>query len=128
MLTSRSNTSRPRSFTPTALLGSDFSCDEPVTIRLRFEVRKPTVSPVLTFSLQNLDGTLVLFSDVRDSDDGVDERLGVGLHTFEITIPPRLLAPTTYLLTISAVHCNSRAGSNTGRPVVNSRFATFRVV
>jgi lipopolysaccharide transport system ATP-binding protein len=82
--------------------GSDFSCDEPVTIKLQFEVRKPTVSPVLTLSLQNLDGTLVLVSDVRDSNDGVDQRLSVGLHTFEITIPARLLAPTTYLLSISS--------------------------
>ena len=29
--------------------------------------------------------------------------LVVGLHTFEITIPPRLLAPTTYLLTVTSV-------------------------
>ena len=30
------------------------------------------------------------------------ERLDVGLHTFEIQIPPRLLAPTTYLLTVGS--------------------------
>ena len=74
-----------------------------MTIRLRFEIREPLPSLFLTFFLQNLDGTRVLFSDVRDTDESVHERLGVGLHTFEITIPPRLLAPTTYLLTISSV-------------------------
>jgi lipopolysaccharide transport system ATP-binding protein len=84
-------------------LGSDFSCDEHVTIRLRYEIREPIPSMFMTFSLQNLDGTRVLFSDVRDIDPSIPERLGVGLHTFEIKIPPRLLAPTTYVLTISSI-------------------------
>jgi lipopolysaccharide transport system ATP-binding protein len=83
-------------------LGSEFSCDEPVTIRLRFEIREFIPSLFLTFLLQNLDGTQVLFSDVRDTDESIPDRLRVGLHTFEITIPPRLLAPTTYLVTVSS--------------------------
>jgi len=83
--------------------GSEFSCDEPVVIRLQFEVREPTSSLFLTLFLQNLDGTRVLFSDVRDIDPSVPERLGVGLHTFEIEVPSRLLAPTTYLLTVSCI-------------------------
>ena len=83
-------------------LGSEFSCDEPVTIRLRFEIRESGPSLFLTFLLQNLDGTQVLFSDIRDTDESISERLRVGIHTFEITIPPRLLAPTTYVLTVSS--------------------------
>jgi lipopolysaccharide transport system ATP-binding protein len=83
-------------------LGSDFSCDEPVIIRLQFEIREPVPSLFLTFSLQNLDGTQVLFSDIRDMDPSVSEHLDVGQHTFEITVPARLLAATTYLLTIDA--------------------------
>jgi len=51
------------------------------------EVREPVPSIFLTLILQNLDGTRVLFSDVRDTDPSVPERLGVGPHTFEITIP-----------------------------------------
>lgn len=96
-------------------LSSDFSCDEPVTIRLRFEMRKPSVSPVLTLTLLNLDGTRVLVSDLRDADEGIDERLTVGMHTFEITIPPRLLAPTTYLLSVSAGITFSGAFRKSGR-------------
>ena len=84
-------------------LGSDFSCDEPVTIRLKFEIKEPTPDVFLAISIHNLDGTQVLFSDVRDMDPAVTDRLGVGLHTFEISIPPRLLAPTTYVLTITSV-------------------------
>ena len=55
----------------------------------------------VSFSIQNLEGTRVLSSDIRDTDPAANERLGVGLHTFEITIPPRLLAPATYVVTIS---------------------------
>jgi lipopolysaccharide transport system ATP-binding protein len=83
-------------------LGSDFSCDEPVTICLQFEVREPIPDLLLTLYLQNLDGTQVLYSDIRDTDPSASDRLGVGLHTFEITIPPRLLAPTTYFLSIGS--------------------------
>jgi lipopolysaccharide transport system ATP-binding protein len=56
----------------------------------------------LTFYLQNLEGTRVLFSDIRDTDPSASDRLSVGLHTFEIKIPPRLLASTTYLLTVGS--------------------------
>ena len=38
-------------------LGSDFSCDEPVTIRLCFEVREPQPGICLSFNIQNLEGT-----------------------------------------------------------------------
>jgi homopolymeric O-antigen transport system ATP-binding protein len=84
-------------------LRSDFSCDEPVTIRLRFEIRRPVYNLSLSFYIQNLDGTRVIFSDIRDRDPSVTGRLSVGVHTFEVTIPPRLLAPTTYLLSVSSL-------------------------
>lgn len=83
-------------------LGSDFSCDEAVTIRLRYAVKTPVTGIFLTFYLQNLEGIRVLFSDIRDTDPSVTERLGVGLHSFEIKIPPRLLAPAIYLLTVGS--------------------------
>jgi lipopolysaccharide transport system ATP-binding protein len=84
-------------------LGSDFGCDEAVTIRLRFEMKEAVPSVFLAISIHNLDGTQVIFSDVRDLDPAVTDRLSVGLHTFEISIPPRLLAPATYLLTVTSV-------------------------
>jgi lipopolysaccharide transport system ATP-binding protein len=84
-------------------LGTDFSCDEAVTIRLRFEIRRPVPGTFLTLIVRNLEGVCTLFSDMRDIDHSVVERLGVGRHTFEITIPPRLLASTTYLVSINLV-------------------------
>jgi lipopolysaccharide transport system ATP-binding protein len=81
---------------------SDFGCDEPVTIRLTYEVRQIVAGTYLTLYLQNMEGTRVLFSDIRDTNPAIDEQLGIGVHTFVVTIPARLLAPTTYLLTIGS--------------------------
>jgi lipopolysaccharide transport system ATP-binding protein len=83
-------------------LGSDFSCDEPITIRLTYEVRQPVAGTYLTLYLQNMEGTRVLFSDIRDTTPDAGERLQAGTHSFNVVIPPRLLAPTTYLLTIGS--------------------------
>ena len=82
--------------------GSDFSCDETVTIRMSYDVRNAATDTHLTFYLQNLEGTRVLFSDFRDVDPTISERMEVGRHTFDVKIPPRLLAPTTYLLTVGS--------------------------
>ena len=58
--------------------GSEFSCDEPVTIRLHFEVRKSTPGTVVTFHIQNLEGVPVLFSDIRDTDPSVTDSAWLG--------------------------------------------------
>jgi len=85
--------------------GAEFGCDEPVTIRLCFEVRESRPGTVVTFHIQNLEGVRVLFSDICDSNPSITNRLGPGFHMFEINIPGGLLAPTTYALTISsAIH------------------------
>jgi lipopolysaccharide transport system ATP-binding protein len=83
-------------------LGSDFSCDEPITLRLSYEVRQPVLDCYLTMYLQNMEGTRVLFSDIRDTVSNTNEILHSGMHRFSVTIPPRLLAPTTYLLSIGS--------------------------
>jgi lipopolysaccharide transport system ATP-binding protein len=81
---------------------SDFTCDEPIHLRFRYRVRRPVTESYLTFYLQNQEGTRVLYSDIRDTDPEIPERLGAGVHTFNVTIPPRLLGATTYLLTIGS--------------------------
>jgi len=83
-------------------LSTDFSCDESINIRMIYEVQEFVAGTYLTLYLQNMEGTRVLFSDIRDTSPDIGERLGVGVHTFTVTIPSRLLAPTTYLLTIGS--------------------------
>jgi lipopolysaccharide transport system ATP-binding protein len=82
---------------------SEFETDEAVIIRICYEVRRTDRESRLTFYLQNLEGTRVLFSDVRDVDPTISERMGVGRHIFDVKIPPQLLAPTTYLLTVGSI-------------------------
>jgi lipopolysaccharide transport system ATP-binding protein len=83
--------------------GTEFDCDEPLTIRLRVEVRDYDSGRTLWATVQNLEGMRILFTDFRDGNPSLAERLHVGLHTFEVRIPPRVLAPTTYQLNL---HCN----------------------
>ena len=83
--------------------GAEFNSDEIVTIRMCYEVRNADRDLHLTFYLQNLEGTRVLFSDVRDVDPSISEYMGVGRHTFDVKIPAQLLAPTTYFLTVGSV-------------------------
>ena len=67
-------------------LSTDFSCDEPITIRIVYEVRQVVAGTYLTFYLQNMEGTRVLFSDIRDMNPDIGERLGVGsphLHGYD---------------------------------------------
>jgi lipopolysaccharide transport system ATP-binding protein len=83
--------------------GSEFTTEEPVIIRMTYDVRKALAEHYLTFYLQNMEGTRVLFSDVRDADPEIANRITVGTHTFDVLIPPGLLAPTTYLLTVGSI-------------------------
>ncbi|MFO0887967.1 MAG: ABC transporter ATP-binding protein [Isosphaeraceae bacterium] len=82
--------------------GADFSCDEPITFRLTYEVRQPVLDSYLTLYVQNMEGTRVLFSDLRDTVSDTNQILGIGTHRFSITLPSRLLAPTTYLLSVGS--------------------------
>jgi lipopolysaccharide transport system ATP-binding protein len=78
--------------------GTEFDCDEPLTLRLRFEVREYESGRSLWATVQNIEGLRILFTDFRDGNPSLPEQLYVGLHTFEIRIPARVLAPTTYTL------------------------------
>ena len=81
---------------------SEFSCDEPIRVRMRFQVRRPSTGIILFLSLYTAEGIQVLYSDFRDGDVSIVERLDVGMHTFEIRIPARILAPTSYMISLVA--------------------------
>lgn len=83
--------------------GSEFESDEAVVIRICYGVHHADRDIRLTFYLQNLEGTRVLFSDVCDLDPSISERMEVGRHIFDIEIPAQLLAPSTYLLTVGSI-------------------------
>ena len=105
-------------------LSTEFSCEEPITMRLTYEVRQIIAGTYLTFYLQNMEGTRVSFSDIRDMSPDIGEQLGVGIHSFTVTIPSRLLAPTTYLLTIGT-RVNMPVFSTIDMTAVNSLFVIW---
>ena len=76
---------------------SDFSCDEPITIRLTYELRTPMTGLFLYLSLFTIEGVQVVFSDFRDDDPSIAERLGVGVHAFEVRIPGAAAGPDAVL-------------------------------
>ena len=42
---------------------------------------------MMFIDLYTIDGVRVLYSDIRDGDPSIVERLGVGLHTFDDPSP-----------------------------------------
>ena len=84
--------------------GSHIGCDEPFTVRLRFEVREMIPGLRIWFTLLNVEGIRVFCSDVRDDNPSITERLRIGRHTFDITFPGQLLAPMTYLMNIGCIN------------------------
>lgn len=102
------NPSKPGQFLKAEVLhqdgdrSSDFTCDEPIVIRLTYQVRRSVMESYLSFYIQNVEGTRVLHSDIRDLTPEHTEALAPGVHTFEVVIPPRLLAATSYQLTIGS--------------------------
>lgn len=74
----------------------EFSCDEPPTFRLWFQGGPTAPRAHCAILIETTDGAPVLFSDIRD-DGG---QLGAGQNVFEIRLPPRLLAPGSYSITV----------------------------
>jgi lipopolysaccharide transport system ATP-binding protein len=82
--------------------GSEFSCDEAIKVCLKLVIRRPMHMVFVDFSIDTHDGIRILYGDCRDSDPSLVERLRVGVHTFEIRIPGRVLAPGSYTLSLAA--------------------------
>jgi lipopolysaccharide transport system ATP-binding protein len=83
---------------------SEFSTEELMTVRVEFEVREWESARTLTMTILTLDGVMVVYSDFRDGNPSMGERLEVGLHRFEIPVAANLLAPSTYVVNL---HCVS---------------------
>jgi lipopolysaccharide transport system ATP-binding protein len=80
--------------------GTEFDCDDSFIIRLRFESRREDAGGHMWVTIQNLEGVQIIYSDIRDGEPGLGDDMHVGIHTYDIRIPQRLLAPTTYVVGI----------------------------
>jgi len=77
-------------------------CNEPITIEVDFTLSQPVPGIYFTCILSTFDGIDVLMTDNRDISASDFLTFETGNHTFSITIPERLLAPKTYILTLAA--------------------------
>jgi lipopolysaccharide transport system ATP-binding protein len=80
---------------------SEFGCDESFLIRMELEVRRYIPNMKVFIDLYTIDGIRLWTSDIRDAGPSMVERLGVGVHTFEVPVPPGLLGARTYLLNVA---------------------------
>ncbi len=79
---------------------ANYTCDESFVVRVEYEIRSPIGAPRLWFTVLNLEGIRVFYSDFRDGDPEISTRLKNGRHAFEVTFPPRLLAEGTYVIDV----------------------------
>ena len=128
---SPASSSRPRSSTTTAAPGRNSVATSRSSSASRFEIRRPIpdTDPDV-HRLSHLDGIRVLFSDVRDGDPSIAERLGVGLHTFEIRIPGRAAGVHDLFdrhgrIPSDRLRGESARTSTSGRDAASSRSATW---
>ena len=104
---------RPSQFTSVGFYGTDgiptseISCDDPISIRIEYEVREKVYGLYFAFYLQNSIGVTAIFSDSRDAGKLESNDLSVGRYALDIVIPPRLLAPDRYFLTIGSAASGS---------------------
>ncbi len=79
----------------------NYSCDESFVVRVEYEIRSQVAGTRFWFTVLNLEGIRVFFSEFRDGDAEISTQLKTGRHTFEITFPPRLLAEGTYVIDVA---------------------------
>jgi lipopolysaccharide transport system ATP-binding protein len=100
-------TATSATFTKIALLNAErvicniFKCDEPITIKMEFNVLQIVDDLELAIGLSTLDGTKIFFDNSKYSDKGQLNISQRGLHTIFITLPVKVLMPNTYLLNIA---------------------------
>jgi lipopolysaccharide transport system ATP-binding protein len=97
---------KPHQFVKVELLhedgsrASDFAGDEPIRIRMEYLVRREVLGCHPQFLVQNTEGLRVLLSDVREVHPEIVDDLPPGLYAFEAVIPPNILAPNSYVLSV----------------------------
>jgi lipopolysaccharide transport system ATP-binding protein len=78
----------------------DFDAVEEIRIEVGYTVRQAAADLVLVVHLFNEAGIRVLASRIRQSSADDGHPFGVGDHAFHLTVPPRLLAPGAYTITV----------------------------
>ena len=89
---------------------SEFGIEQPIVLEMDFLVRRTIPGLYLNWYLESPEGVIVFFSDIRDDKRYADFVLEPGLHRFRSIVPPWLLGPNTYYLSLGSASMRSRKG------------------
>ena len=89
---------------------SEFGIEQPIVLEMDFLVRRTIPGLYLNWYLENPEGTIVFFSDIRDDKRHTDRVFEPGLHRFKSVVPPWLLGSNTYYLSLGSASMRSRKG------------------
>jgi lipopolysaccharide transport system ATP-binding protein len=81
-------------------LVSDFATDEAILVRMEYLVRREVRACHPQFTIHNSEGMRVFVSDIREVSADKTEYLAPGRYFLEVVIPPHILAPASYSLSI----------------------------
>jgi lipopolysaccharide transport system ATP-binding protein len=98
-----------------------FDCDHPITLKLKYIVRKKVVGLYGYLQIMKMDQTAVLVSDSFDSGSNTMDDLSLGEHAISITIPARTLAAGSYCIYLNFTRAESQ-GETIDSPGIVSRF------
>ena len=85
----------------TGLVRNNFSCDEPITIRLNYNVRKVIPDLFGYFEISTVDEVVVMESVSNDMEVDPINSLPVGRHYVDIIIPSRSLGHGKYYVHVN---------------------------
>ena len=89
----------------TGLVRNHFSCDEPITLRFSYNVRKIISDLYGYFQISTVDEVVVMISVSNDIEVDPINGLALGLQYVDIVIPPRSLGHGRYFISMGlAVH------------------------
>ena len=104
------------------LVRENFTCDDPITIKLEYDVKKPIPGLYGYLDISTDDGVTVLVSISDDLKDNPINNLSAGNSIVEIVIPPRVLGHGKYHVDISMASAQNFKNSPVDAP---GRVLTF---
>ncbi|WOO41424.1 ABC transporter ATP-binding protein [Rubellicoccus peritrichatus] len=86
----------------------NYECDEPIRVEFKYRLNKPSPSHYLTMQILTENGSVVLFSDIRDNSGHSSNIVALGDNNISVQIPKGLLAPGTYAIKLGSADKEAR--------------------
>ncbi len=104
---------------------SHCNCDYTINIELIFNVKKTIPGVYGYLEIRKNDGTIVLVSDSYDNEPNSLDNLVPGIHSVQVTIPPRTLGPGNYHIYLNFASSYNIQSFNVDSPGIVYSFFVF---